>query len=276
MALTVNTNVNALLAQDYLVGNQEGLSRAMQRLSSGLRINEAADDPAGLAIVTTMQSTADGLRQGARNGNDGISLIQTAQSAMMDVSNLLGQMQTIATQASSGTYSSTQLSDLNTQFTSLLTEVNRVASITSFNGISLLNGSTSSVSIQVGSGDTSNDRLTINLVNLTTGSAGLNISGLSVSSASNAQSALSSLSAITAVTTGLASLGANEVNMSAAVANDNAIATSLDTAKSRIEDADYSAESSEMAKYNILNQANIAMLAQANSVPQMALQLLKG
>ena len=274
MGISVNTNVNALLAQQYLSGNQMGLAQAMQRLSSGLRINSAADDPAGLAIVTSMSGTSNSLRQGARNGNDGISLIQTAQSAMRSISDLLTTMTTLATQASTGTYSSTQLTNLNTQFQALLTEVNRVASVTSFNGVNLLDGSTGSLSIQVGSGNTSNDRLSITLSDLSTGSSGLNISSLTLSSTSGAQSALSDLNDITAVTTGLANLGANESNLNAAISNNNAIATSLDTAKSRIQDTDYAVESSNLSKFTILNQSNIAMLAQANSSAQIVLKLL--
>lgn len=276
MGITVNTNVNALLAQNYLNANQAGLSQAMQRLASGLRINSAADDPAGLAIATTMSATSASLRQGARNGNDGVSLVQTAQTALNSISNLLGQMQTLATQASTGTYSSSQLGNLDTQFGKLLSEVNRVASTTQFNGVNLLDGSTTSLDIQVGSGDTSNDRLSISLSNLTTGSSGLNISSLTLGSTSSAQSALSTLSSLTTVTTALATLGASESNLNAAVMNDNGIATSLDNAKSRIQDADYGVESSNLAKFNILNQSNIAMLAQANATPQMVLQLLKG
>ncbi len=276
MAITVNTNVNALLAQNYLTKNQAGLAQAMQRLSSGFRINNAADDPAGLAVSTTMANTSASLRQGSRNGNDGISLIETAQTAMGNINNLLGQMQTLAMQASSGTLDSGNLANVDATFQKLLSEIGRVASVTSFNGVNLLDGTTSSLDIQVGTGNTSNDRLSISLSNLTTGSAGLNIGTLSVTSTSNAQSALSALAAITAVTTALATLGASQVNLQAAVENDNGIAASLDAAKSRIMDADYSVESSNLAKYNILNQANIAMLAQANSSPQMVLQLLKG
>lgn len=276
MAITVNTNVNALLAQGYLTTNQTGLSQAMQRLSSGLRINNASDDPAGLALATSMHATADGLRQGARNGNDGVSLIQTAESAMHGVQDLLTEMRTLATQASSGTYSSSQLANLNTEFTALLTEVNRVATVTQFNGVNLLDGTTSSLSIQVGSNNTANDRLSISLSNLTTGTAGLNIASLSLSSTSSAQSALSSLAGISTVTTALANLGASEVSITAAVNNASGIATSLDSARSRIEDADFSLESSNLAKYNILNQSNVAMLAQANATPQLVLQLLRG
>lgn len=276
MGLSINTNVNSLLAQQYLTGNRDGLAQAMQRLASGMRINDAADDPAGLAVTTSMKNTSGALRQAGRNGNDGVSLVQTAQTAINDISGLITTMTQLATQAANGTYSSTQLSNLNTEFAALNSEINRVANVTAFNGVSLLNGTTSSLTIQVGSNNSSNDQLTISLSNLTTGTAGLNTSGLSITSMSNAQTALTTLNAITSVTTALASLGANEVNLNAAVGNDNAIATSLDTAASRISDADFAAESSNLAKFNILSQSNVAMLAQANTSQQIVLQLLKG
>ncbi len=276
MAIVINTNINALLAQQYLTSNQAGLSQAMQRLSSGLRINSAADDPAGLAIGNSMTLTSAATRQAARNGNDGISLVQTAQAGMSSITNLLTQMSGLASQASSGTYSSTQLGNINTQFQALLNEVNRVASTSSFNGVNLLDGSTGSISIQVGSGNTSNDRLSVTLSDLTTGSAGLNIASLSVATNGNAQSALAALkTAVNTVSDSFAQLGANQVNLTAAVGNAEAVAGSLDTAKSRIMDADFAAESSNLAKFSILNQSNIAMLAQANAAPQLALQLLR-
>jgi len=276
MSFVINTNVNALQAQNYLDKNQTELAHAMQRLASGQRINSAADDPAGLAIGTSMTMTSNSLRQGARNGNDGISLVQTAESAIGDISNIVISMQTLATQAATETYSDSQLQDINTQFQKLLSEVDRVASVTSFNGVNLLDGSKSSITIQVGSGDTVNDRLTIELANLTTGSAGLGISGLDLSSVEDAQAALSSLSSLTSITTTLAGLGASETNLEAAVSNDMGIATSLDAAKSRVMDADYAAESTNLARANVLTQSSIAMLAQANAQPQMVMQLIRG
>lgn len=277
MSIAINTNVNSLLAQNYLTSNQEGLSQALNRLSSGLRINNAKDDAAGLAIAQGMQEFSNAYRQGSRNGNDGVSLIQTAQSAMTGALNILQRMRELASEGASGTYSTTDLSNLNTEFSALNNEINRVATNTTFNGISLLNNSTGSLSIQVGTGNTSNDRLTITLTNTTTGSAGLNIAGASVSSNANAQSALATLNtAITTVTTGLAQLGANEANLEAAVNGNDSVATDLESAKSRIMDADFAVESGNLAKFNILNQANVAMLSQANSSPQMVLQLLKG
>lgn len=275
MAIVVNTNVNALLAENYLTHNQAGLSQAMQRLSSGLRINNASDDPAGLAISVSMTNTTDALNQGALNGNTGVSLVQTAESAMNDISNLITQMSTLASEAATGTFSSTQLNNLQTEFNALLTEVNRVANNTQFNGITLLASASNSITIQVGATDTSFDRLTVSLSNLTTGTAGLSISTLDVSTNSDAQSAINSLtSALNTVTTDLANLGASEVNLTAAVNVDESVSTSLQAAKSRIQDADFAAESANFAKFNILNQSNIAMLAQANQSSGMVLKLL--
>jgi flagellin len=276
MAIVINTNINALRAQSYLEKSQDGYAKALTRLSSGLRVNDASDDPAGLAIATNMRLTSYALRQGARNGNDGISLVQTAQTAMTSVLNLLSRMSEIASQASSGTYTSSNLSNLGTEFNSLLTEVNRVSLTTQFNGLSLLQNATGSISIQIGSGSTTNDQLSVTLANTTIGSAGLNISSVSVSTNANAQAAIGTLStAIQTVTTGLAALGANQSNLKAAVSNNIAIATDLDAAKSRIMDADFGEESTNLAKFNILLQSGIAMLSQANSSPQAVLQLLR-
>ena len=277
MSIAINTNVNSLLAQNYLSANQSGLSQALNRLSSGLRINNAQDDAAGLAIAQGMQESSMALRQGSRNGNDGVSLLQTGQSALTDTLNLLQRMRELASQASSGTYSTSDLTNLNTEFSALNNEINRVASNTTFNGISLTNNSTGSLAIQVGSGNTSNDRLSITLTNTTTGTAGLSTSGLSVSSNSGAQGALDTLAtAIQTVTTALAGFGASEANLQAAITGNDSIATDLDSAKSRIMDADFASESGNLAKFNILNQANVSMLSQANSSPQMVLKLLQG
>lgn len=271
MGISVNTNIASLIAQQYLTDNQSKLSKTFTRLSSSLRVNEAMDDPAGLAIATGMDQSVKGLRQGSRNGNDGVSLIQTANGAMSQTLNLLQRMREIASQGSSGTYSSTDLSNLDTEYQSLLGEIGRVQQTSTFNGIALLSGG--SVSIQVGENDTSNDRLSITLT--ATDATTLTINGTSVTSNTNAQSALNSLTtAIDAVTTGLAALGASQSNITAAISSNDARSTNLDAARSRIMDADYAEESANLAKYMIMNQSNIAMLAQANSAPQMVMKLL--
>jgi flagellin len=173
-------------------------------------------------------------------------------------------------------YSTADLTNLDAEFQKLNTEVERVASTVNFNGISLLNNSTGSLSIQVGTSNTSNDSLSITLTNTTTGSSGLSIASLVLTSNSSAKTALGTLdTAIQDVTTGLAKLGASESNLEAAVKGNDSIATDLENAKSRIMDTDFAAESGNMAKYNILNQSNIAALSQANSSPQLVLQLLR-
>jgi len=275
MAIVINTNVNALMAQNDLTRNQAGLSQAMQRLASGVRINDASDDPAGLAIAASMSQSAGELYQGAQNGNTAVSLLQTAQSAMTDIQNIVTTMSQLASQAANGVNSSSQLTNLDTEFQKLLGEINRVANDTTFNGINLLSGSTSSVSVQIGPGSGTYDTLSVALSNMTTGSAGLAISTLDISTASGASAALTSLNALTAVTTGLAVIGAGEANTTAAVNVDSALSASLNSAKSRVEDTDYSAETSNLAKYQVLSQANISMLAQANAAPQLVLKLLQ-
>lgn len=275
MALTINTNVSSLFAQQYLSQNSAKLSSTLQRLSSGLRINNAADDPAGLAIAVSMQADVNGVNQGSRNGQDGVNLVLTAQGAMQTIVQDLQTMNQLAIQAANGTNGSLQLTDLDAQYQKLLTEIDRVTNQTQFNGVNILQGGT--LSIQIGSGNTSNDHITINLTDTSTGSAGINISGSSLTNQTNASTAIGSIKlALQTMTTGLATLGANSANLAAAINSNNTYATNLSASQSSIMDADYAAESSNMAKYSILNQSDVAMLAQANSIPQMVLQLLRG
>lgn len=271
MGIIVNTNVGSLVAQGYLNTNQAKLSKTLNRLSSGLRVTEAKDDPAGLAIAQSMLSSVRALKQGSRNGGDGVSLLQTAQGAMTQTLDILQRMREIASQASSGTYTSTNLTNLDTEFQALLTEIDRVQSTSTFNGVDLLNGG--SVSIQIGEANTGNDRISLTLT--ATSASDLGIDSSDVTSNGNAQSALDAVKdAIDTVTTGLASLGASQSNLEAAIGSNDIRATNLDTARSRIMDADYAEESANLAKYMIMNQSNVAMLSQANSVPQLALKLL--
>lgn len=276
MALTINTNTTSQFAQQTLSANQKNLAQTLTRLSSGLRVNSASDDPAGLAIAEQMKSTINGLIAGSRNGNDGISLVQTAQSTMQQVLNTMQRMKTLATQAASGTNGSQDLENLDTEYQKLLGEIERVTQITTFNGINLLDGSTTSINIQIGANNTSNDQITITLTQTSTGSAGLNIAGTDITDTTNASSAIGSLqTAIQSLTTALADIGANEANLESAINSNQAFATSLESAKSRIVDADFAEESSNLAKYNILSQSNVAMLAQANAAPQLVLSLLR-
>jgi flagellin len=279
MALTINTNVSSLFAQQYLSQNQQGLSDTLLRLSSGLRINNASDDPAGLAIAQNMQQNIGGLSQGSRNGQTGVDMVQTAQGAMQTILSDLQLMNQLAVQASSGTNSAGNLSNLNTEFQALLTEIGRVASTTNFNGVSVLGGG--SISIQIGDAAGAGNQITVNLTNTSTGSAGLNIASSklydgSTDANTDALAAITSLgAAISSVTTGLATLGADSANLQAAIQSNDTYTTNLSSAKSSILDADYAAESSNLAKFNILNQSDVAMLSQANSAPSLVLQLLR-
>ena len=275
MAITINTNVSALYAQQYLVQNQQNLSSTLQRLSSGHRINNASDDPAGLAIASLMNATINGTQQGSRNGQDGVNLVSTAAGAMQVILNDLQTMNSLAVQAANGTNSSASLSDMDAQYQALLNEIGRVTQSINFNGVNVLSGG--SISIQIGAGNSSNDTISLSLQNTATGSAGLNISGTSISVGSNALIAIGSLtSAISTVTTGLATLGAEQANLQAAIQSNTSYVTSLSASASSIMDTDFAAESSNLAKYQVLNQSGVAMLAQANSVPSYVLQLLRG
>lgn len=273
MGLTVNTNMSSMIAQKSLNQAQNQLSTTLNRLATGLRVNSAKDDAAGLAISEGMNSRIRGLNQAARNGNDGISLIQTAESGMNQVLSLGQRMRELAVQASTGTYQPSDLTNLDTEFQSLKDEVDRIVSVTDFNGQSVLGGGT--VSIQVGSQNTANDRLTVTLTDSDTTALAINASD--ITSNANAQSAITSLdTAITTITTGLAQLGANQSNLEAAVsANEDRVMT-LNGARSRIVDTDFAAESANLAKFQILTQTGAAMLSQANSSGQIVLGLIKG
>lgn len=279
MALIINTNVSSLFAQQYLSSNQEGLSNTLQRLSSGLRINNASDDPAGLAIAQNMQASVGGLGQGSRNGQTGVDMVQTAQGALQTILNDLQTMNQLAVQAANGTNSAQNMEDLDTEYQALLNEVSRVATTTNFNGVSILAGG--SLSIQIGNGAGAGNQITVTLTNASTGSAGINIAGSKLYDGSDNDSADALLAitaindAIATVTTGLATLGADSANLQAAIMSNNSYSTNLSAAQSSIMDADYAAESSNLAKYNILNQSDVAMLAQANSAPSLVLQLLR-
>jgi flagellin len=273
MPVSINTNISSLMAQQYLSQNQRNLSNTIQRMSSGKRIVSASDDPAGLAISSSMSATLNGLNVGSRNGQDGINAINTAQGAMQSILNNLQTMNSLAVQAANGTNSSSDSTNLDTQYQALLGEIDRLSAKVKFNGVALLNGG--SIGIQIGDSNTSNDTISVALTNTTSGTAGLSIAGSSLTSTTNASAAIGSLgTAIQTLTTGLATLGAYQSNLQAAIDSNNGYAANLSASQSSIMDADMAAESANMAKFNVLNQADVAMLAQANSVPSFVLKLL--
>lgn len=270
----INTNISALRASNASVEAGKMLGEAMERLSTGRRINSAADDAAGLAIAASFTSQIRGMNQGVRNANDGISLAQTAEGALDEVTNMLQRMRELTVQRSNETYSVDDIANIDTERDALASQINQVLANTEFNGINLFSTATNEIDIQAGS--TANDVITIELPEL---DAAADLTAVITFGATPAAVAGASLAdydtAIGAVTTARADLGAVQNRLGSAVANLTNISTNLTDARSRIEDADYSAETTALAKSQILGQASTAMLAQANQSQQNVLSLLR-
>jgi flagellin len=282
MALRVFNNIFSLTAQRNLGNNNDRLGISLERLSSGLRINKAADDAAGLAISEGLRADIRSLNQALRNATDGISMINTAEGALSEQSNLLVRMRELAAQAATGTVGSTERATIQREFAALRAEIDRISAVSEFNGQFLVNGALSasatvSVVIQVGIQNTGNDRINLNTaVDLTAiDSTGLNIQDLTVAFAASALAALSNLdSAISIVTDGRGRLGAVQNRLTSTIANLQIASENLSAAESQIRDADFALEISQFTRNQILVQASTAILAQANLVPQTVLQLL--
>jgi flagellin len=243
----------------------------MERLSTGKRINGAADDAAGLAIASKMTAQIKGMQQAVRNANDGISLAQTADSALGEISNLVQRVRELAVQSANGTLSTDDRTSINTESTELLAQISDIAANTSFNGVSLLNN-TNTIDIQAGAA--SGQTISITMTDATTTT--LAIDTVDLSTQAGANTALGLLdTAITTISEGRASLGASQNRLASAITNLTSQATNLTEARSRIEDVDFSSETTEMAKSQILSQASTAMLAQANQSQQGVLQLIR-
>ena len=267
----INTNVSALRAQNNSRVANNMQSQAMERLSSGKRINSAKDDAAGLAIATRMDASARGLTQAIRNANDGISLAQTADSAAGSIADILVRMRDLAMQASTGTLGDDDRTAIQTEVTALIAQIDDVAARTTFNGTALLDG-TADLDIQTGL----NDGEVVNVTISDLQAAGLGVDGLDFSTAAGASGALATLdTAIQTVATERANLGAQQNRLTSAVDNLTSTVTNLSESKSRIEDADFSVESTNLAAAGILAQASTAMLAQANQSSQGVMNLLR-
>ena len=279
----IGTNIAAMRAQGASMSASMQLQESMERLSSGKRINSAKDDAAGLAIATKMTAQIRGLTAASRNANDGISLAQTAEGALGQISNIIQRVRELAVQSSNGTSTNADRSGLDNESRALLDQIDAIATKTNFNGVALLDGSAASVSIQTGTGasDTVSVSLsdarvaTLNIKKATTqGTAGT--SEIDLANATNASSALATLStALAAVASARASLGASQNRLSVTVDNIASTVTNLTEARSRIEDVDFSAETTTLAKAQILNQASTAMIAQANQAQQGVLKLIQ-
>jgi flagellin len=268
----INTNVSALRAQNGSRTADANLQTAMARLSSGKRINSGKDDAAGLAIASSMTSQIRGMSQAVRNANDGMSMAQTADGALDEVTNMLQRIRELAVQAASGTYATADKTNLQTEVTALAGQITAITSNTKFNGVALFTGSAGSggtVTIQAGS--STSDTVTIDFSQLDLSA----VSSINLStSASGAMTSVDTL--LTTVNTKRANLGASESRLTSVVNNLTSNVTNLTDARSRIEDADYGAETTNLAKAQILAQASTAMLAQANSSAQYVLSLIRG
>jgi len=275
MGMVINTNTQAINAQRNLSRTSSSLSTSMARLSSGLRITSAKDDAAGLAISEKMKAQIRGLGQAERNANDGISLVQTAEGAMDEISGMLIRMRELAVQAANGTTDSSQKGFLNNEFGQLSNEITRIANSTDFNGTKLLNGA-NSVTLQIGTGtSSSNDQLTITLKDVRATSSTMGISNATIATVSGAQSAMGSIdTAITNLSEQRGKLGAFQNRLASTVRNLATTRENLSASNSRIRDVDVASESVDMTRSQILMQAGTAVLAQANDLPGMALALI--
>jgi flagellin len=269
----IATNTSALRAANASMSANSALSTAMERLSTGKRINSGKDDAAGLAIATSMTSQIRGMNQSIRNSNDGISLAQTADGALGEVTNMLQRIRELATQAASGTYSTTDRTNLQTEVSQLISQIDSVVKTTKFNGTEVFGatGTGGTTKLQTGANSADTVELTIgslaSVVGLTT-----DISG----DGTSANTAIDSIDTLlTTVNTERANLGAVQNRLQSVVNNLTNNATNLSDARSRIEDADFSAETTALAKAQILSQASTAMLAQANQSQQGVLKLLQ-
>ncbi|EPE7076260.1 flagellin N-terminal helical domain-containing protein [Cronobacter sakazakii] len=274
----INTNLLSLTTQTNLNKSQSALGTAIERLSSGLRINSAKDDAAGQAIANRMTSQVKGMTQAARNANDGISLVQTAEGNLNEINTNLQRIRELAVQAANDTNGTTDLASINTEITQRLEEINRIAGSANFNGKKLLDGTATDFNIQVGAGTDDSDTITIKTDALIDANATSLASGLTGSIDSNAKAKSfidAADTAIAAVDTARSNLGAIQNRFESTINNLNNSINNLSAAQSRIQDADYATEVSNMSRAQILQQAGTSVLSQANQVPQSMLSLLR-
>lgn len=277
MGISVVTNVASLQAQRNLGKTTNNLNKSIERLSSGLRINRAADDAARSAISSQMSMLERGLKQADRNANDNISLIQTAEGALNEVGGIISRMRELAVQASNeGTMDSTERGYLSQEFTLLQSELDRIVNVTEYNGQKLVDGSISGgIDFQVGMNNTANDRISMSITATTT--TGLSINDDTLSSSTGAQAAITALdAALKTVNTERASLGATQNRLQMTISNLGNMYENMAASNSRLKDVDIAEESARMAANQILSQAGTSMLAQANQLPQSALSLIGG
>ena len=276
--LAINTNVGSLTAQRNLQKTARGLHQSISRLSSGTRVNSAADNAAGMAVSENMRAQLKGFQQAMRNANDGVAVLQTAESGYQSLSDLLVRMRELAVQSANDSVSDTERGYLHTEFADLIDEMDRISSVVEYNGIQLLDGTagsagTGAMTFQVGTRDSVNDRINIQLD--AQDSTTLGVNGDTISSQANAQSSITAIdSALEILSTDRAEIGSTINTLNVAV---DGLASSIEnygTAMSQIKDTDMADESSAFSKSNVLQQAGVAMLSQANQTPNLVMRLL--
>ena len=286
MSMSVNTNIGSLNAQRNLNKSQSSLSTSMQRLSSGLRVNSAKDDAAGLAIAERMNAQVKGMDVAVRNANDGISLAQTAEGALATVGDALQRMRELAVQSSNSTNSNSDKDSLDKEFGELSKEIQRVLGGTTFNGKAILGTDAGSLTFQVGANTTTNDSISITTSNMTSLASITTIAGTdnagtgravidSTANASTIATVINNIdTAIDAVNSERATMGASQNRFDSVISNLQSSIENQSAARSRIMDADFASETANMSRAQILQQAGTAMVAQANQLPQQVLKLL--
>ena len=275
MALTVRSNIAALRSINQLNKTQTSLTGSLEKISSGLRIRRASDDAAGLAVSSRMNSDNVSLRQAMRNANDGVSLVQTAEGTLNEIGSILTRMRELSVQASNGTYTASDRDLINKEFLLMKSEIRRIASNSTFNGISLLAGSTGAITIQVGIDNVGGDKLSIQMSAISASQGALAVSTLSVGSVASSLAAIASIdSAINTVNSARAELGATQNRLESALSQASTYSENLSSSYSQIMDLDYASESATMTRYQIMQQAGVAALGQAKAIPQSILSLL--
>jgi len=277
MSLVIQTNSASINAQRNMMSTGRNLNSSIQRLSSGLKVNSASDDAAGMAVAVGLNAQIRGFQQASENANDGIAILQTTEGSYNSISDILIRMRELAVQSANDSLTNKERAYLSTEFEDLTGELTRISDVAEYNGQKLLDGTAGDGSgnmvFQVGTRNTVNDQITINLASQSAATLGVDV--LDVLSLTTSQTAIDGIdTALDALATDRATLGSKINEMTAAVDNLAVTVENLSTAKSQIQDADISRESAGFTKNNVLMQSGVAMLSQANSVPQMALKLI--
>jgi flagellin len=276
MALYINTNVSSLAAQSNLSKTQGAQASNFQRLSSGLRINSAKDDAAGLAISESLKAQTKSLSVAERNSNNAVSMAQTAESALGSVGGILTRMRELSVQGANGDLGASDRGYLDTEFQSLRSEITRISDSTTFNGKALLSGAANTITFQVGINNTTSDRIDVSFGGVDLTSLGINASSLSGATAANSQASITAIDgAINAVSSKRATFGASMSRLETTVTNLQSMRTNMSAANSRIADVDVAEETASMARNQVLSQAAVSVLSQANQAPQLAMSLLR-